>query len=219
MSVTPELWTGVKVDMQSVLGPAKTITAISKANPGVITATHDFANGDYVLLLVNGMTELAGVFRVVNISTTVSFQAEAVSGGTGLDTTNFQTFTDGTAQKITFGTSISSMLDLNGSGGDPDKIDTTTIHDVIRKQAYGIPSALEYSSSNLWDISDTGQQKLNEASLAGADRAFKFRFRSGKIMVFSGRVAFSATPTGSAQDKVTSPLSISANTFPRYYTA
>jgi hypothetical protein len=212
-----EIWSGVAVNMESARGIAKTITAISKAAPGVILATHDFVNGDYVELKVSGMTQLNGIFRVVSIATTVSFQVEAVSGGLGIDTTLYDSFTSGTAEKITFGTSITTAVDVNGSGGDPNKIDITTIHDVISKMQLGIPSALEYTMNHLWDISSVAQQQMNAASLAGTQKAFKFVFKSGKIMVFAGSISFSGVPTGSAQDKVLVQMTLSAQTFPRFY--
>lgn len=214
-------WSNVAVAMQSALGVAKTITAISKAAPGVVTATHDFANGDYVVLNVSGMYQLNGqVYRVVAVSTTVSFQLEAISGGTGIDTTTFDTFSSGTAQKITFGTSITTATSMSASGGDFDFIDTTTIHTNQKTQIPGAANPLSYSFDNIWDISDAGQTAMKIASDAQAQRAFKFTFGTGgKIMVFTGYVGFTGAPTGSAQDKVVSPATVTAFGAPNYYSA
>ncbi|MCL5460161.1 hypothetical protein M3M33_16100, partial [Loigolactobacillus coryniformis] len=56
---------GLAMAMQSALGAAKTLTAISKASSGVFTGTHDFTAGDFVLLLVEGMKEVNNrVFQV-----------------------------------------------------------------------------------------------------------------------------------------------------------
>jgi len=45
------------VQIQSALAAAKTITAISKVSEAVVTATHDYSIGDYVLIQsVGGMT-------------------------------------------------------------------------------------------------------------------------------------------------------------------
>jgi Phage tail tube protein, TTP len=211
-----EVWAGVRVDMESARGATKTITAISKAANAVITATHDFANGDFVELEVEGMTQINGVFRVINVSTTVSFEVEDLDG-TSIDSSLFDDFSTGTAEKITFGTSITTATNVNGSGGDPDRIDITTIHDTIRRQQYGAVSPLEYTMEHNWDIANTGQKELIKASNLGLSRAFRFRFRSGKIMVFVGNVSFVGVPTGQAQDKVTSPATITAQALPRYY--
>jgi len=216
MSGQVEIWSGVRVDMESARGAKKTITAISKAANGVITATHDFANGDYVEMNVEGMTQINGVFRVIDVSGTTAFGVEDLDG-TAIDSTTFDDFVSGTAEKITFGTSITTATNVNGTGGDPDKIPTTTIHDTIKRQMYGAVSPLEYTMEHNWDIANVGQKALVAASNLGAIKAFKFKFRTGKIMVFSGNVSFVGIPTGSAQDKVTSPCTISAQALPRYY--
>ena len=218
---TVRKWSNVAVAMESALGAAKTITAISKAAPGVVTATHDFANGDFVLLSVLGMYQVNNkVYRVCNISTTVSFQLEDVSGGTGIDTTLFDTFTSGTAKKITFGTSITSAASVNASGGDWDFIDTTTIHVAQKTQIPGTANPLSYTMDHLWDITDTAQQAMKAASDLQAQKAFKFTFGTGgPIMVFVGYVGYVAAPTGTAQDKIVSPSTITAFGTPQYYSA
>jgi hypothetical protein len=209
----------VAVAMQSALGAAKTITAISKAAPGVVTATHDFSNGDYVVLTVQGMFQLNGkVFRVCNISTTVSFQLEDISGGTGISTVSYDTFTSGTAEKITFGTSITTATSIDASGGDFSYIDTTTIHTNQKTQIPGAAEPITKKFEHLWDITDAGQIAMKAASDAQAQRAFKLTYgTSGPIEVFTGYVGFTGSPNGSAQDKITSPATITAFGLPNYY--
>lgn len=205
-------WSNVAVAMQSALATSVTITAISKASPGVATATNTLANGDYVLLSIQGMYQLDGkVVRVTAVSGS-SFTLE------GVDTTTFDTFSSGTAQKITFGTSITSATSMNASGGDFDFIDTTTIHVNNKTQIPGLGNPVNYSFDNLWDAADAGQIAMKDASDAQAIRAFKFTFGTGgKIMVFAGYVGFSGAPTGQAQDKVVTPASITQFGTPTYY--
>jgi hypothetical protein len=120
-------WSGVALAVQSALAAADTITGITKADPGVVTATaHGLNNGDYVVLDVLGMHELDGrVFRVAN-KTNDTFELE------GEDTTLYNTFVSGTAEAITFGVTVNTITDLSASGGDYDFIDTTTIHELTR---------------------------------------------------------------------------------------
>lgn len=216
-------WANVAVAMQSALGAAKSITAISKAAPGVVTATHDFANGDYVKLTVNGMYQLNGkVYRVCAVSTTVSFGLEDVSTGVGIDTTAFDTFsaTGSTAEKITFGTSITTITSITAPSGGFPEIDTTTIHVNQKTSIPGTPEALTYGFESLWDVANAGQIAMKAASDAQAQRAFKITFGTGgKIMVFNGTVGFVGAPGGSAQDKVTCGGSINAQATPTYYSA
>lgn len=217
---TVRKWSNVAVSMQSAIAAAVTITAISKAAPGVVTATNTYSNGDYVLLTVQGMYQVNGrVFRVANVSGT-NFQIEDVSGGTGIDTTNFDTFSSGTAQKLTFGTTISTATSVNASGGDFDFIDTTTIHTNQKSQIPGAANAIQYTMEHLWDVTDAGQIAMKAASDAQAQRAFKFVFGvSGPVMVFVGYIGYVGTPTGSAQDKIVASSTITAFGSPTYYSA
>lgn len=206
-------WANVSLAMQSALAAAKTISGITKADPAVITATaHGYSNGDYVVLTVQGMHQLDGkVVRVANVATD-TFEAE------GVDSTAFDTFASGTAEKITFGTTITSATTVNASGGDFGFIDITTIHDNVKKQIPELANPLVYAFDNLWDPSDAGQIAMKEASDAQARRAFRFQWGTGgRIMVLTGYVGFSGAPTGNAQDKVVTPAAITAFGTPTYY--
>ena len=90
---------GLKLYMESAIGVAKTITAITKAAPGVVSSTgHGFIAGDTVLLEIQGMVELNGkLVKVGTVPTVDSFQIAGVDGSTGVDTTLYSTFSSGTA--------------------------------------------------------------------------------------------------------------------------
>lgn len=104
---TAILWTNVQVSIQSAIAAADTITGITKANPGVVTSTsHGWANGDYVYYNVDGMYQLDE--RIVRAANVTANTAEL----SGLDTTNFDTFSSGTGQVITFGTSVTTAVGI-----------------------------------------------------------------------------------------------------------
>lgn len=210
---TVRKWANVAVAMQSALAAADTISAITKANPAVVTATaHGLSNGTYVLLSVQGMWQLdKKVVRVAN-QTANTFECE------GVDSTLYETFSSGTAEAITFGTTLTSIATISASGGDFDFIDTSTIHSNVKSQIPGQANPLTYSFDNLWDMSDTAQLAMKAASDGQAERAFKFTFGSGgPIMVFAGYCGYAGAPTGNAQDKITSPAVITAFGTPTYY--
>ena len=210
---TATVWKNVAVAMQSALAAAKTITAVTKANPGVVTSTaHGFSNGDYVFLSVAGMYQLNDkVVRVANQAAN-TFELE------GVDTTLFDTFSSGTAEKITFGSSITTATNISSSGGNFEFIDATTIHGNSRAQIPGLPEATTFTMDHIWDVSDSGLLALKTASDNQAKRAFKFTFGTGgKIMTFSGYVGASLLPGGSSQQLVTTPAVITMNGTPTYY--
>jgi len=198
-------WSGVAVAMQSALAVADTITAITKANPGVASsASHGMANGAYALLSVQGMHQLEGrVTRLANVNAG-DFELE------GIDTTLFGTFSSGTAQEITFGTTLATMVDISAQGGDPEFADITTIHDLVRRQAPVVTSPFVLSFESIWDVADAGLIALKAASDAIAQRAFQFTFTTGQILVFNGYVSAALIPTGSAQDVVKTSITITS---------
>jgi len=197
---TATKWSKVAVAMQSALAAADTITGITKASTGVVTATaHGMANGDYVVITAQGMHQVDGrIFRVAN-TTTDTFEIE------GENTTDYDTFTSGSCQAITFGTTMTTALGLSGSGGDFDFIDITTIHDSVRKQLPGLASPAAYTFDHIWDVSDACLQAMKVAADNQALRAFRFTFANGQKVLFTGYVGTTLLPTGNAQDVVKTP--------------
>lgn len=210
---TAIVWKNVAVAMQSAIASDKTITAITQANPGVVSSTaHGYSDGDYVLLEVQGMYQVNQRVARVASKTTDTFQLE------GIDTTNFEAFTSGTCKKITFGTTISSATSISASGGNFDMIDTTTIHQNFRSEMPGLPQPISYTMDHIWDSTDAGQVAMKAASDIQALRAFKFTFGSGgKILVFVGYVGFSGMPGGSAQNLMTTQAVFTVNGLPTFY--
>lgn len=205
-------WLGVKVDMQSAIGAAATITALTKASPGVASATNTFTNGDFVVLEVVGMSEVnSRVFRVA-ASSGSAFTLE------GEDTTLFGTFTSGTAKKLTLGTSFSTLKTINGTGGEFDFLDVTTIHDLIKKEEPGLASPVKYDFDGFWDPSDTAQAAAIAASKLAAQRGVLFTFPGLQKMAFYGYIGASGVPQGSTGEKVTTKINMNASGVPTYYT-
>jgi len=206
------LWTKVAIAIQSVLGPALTITAITKASPGVATSTaHGLANGDFVLLDIAGMTQLDNrVFRVANVAAN-TFELE------GEDTTLYDDFVSGTAKEITFGTNLATATTVNGGGGEFDYEDTTTIHDAVRSQIPTLASPATYNFENIWDTADAGLIALKLASDNKAERCIRITFSNGQKVLFNGFVGATLLPVGSAPGKVTTPVTITMQGRPTVY--
>lgn len=209
---TPRKWVNVAIAMQSTVGPDITITAISKASEGVVTATNTLVNGEFVVMSVQGMYQLNNrVARVKAVSGT-GFTLE------GIDTTGFDVFASGSAKKVTLGTMISTVTTVTPSGGEMGYVDTTTIHNAVRTQIPGTPSPIGYSLDNIWDVSDPGLIALKAACDAQSERAFKFTFgTNGSIMVFYGQVSANLSPEGQAHGLVTTKSSMTASALPTFY--
>lgn len=208
---------GLAMAMQSATGATKTLTAISKAAPGIFTGTHDFIAGDLVLLEVQGMKEVNNrVFQVLSVSTTVSFQLEAIDGTGALDTTLFTAFTSGTAKKLTFGTAIEGVQGFTPSGGEPKFVDTTTVNDLVDTQKVVGATARSYGLTFLWDPDNAGQAAMQAAFTADSPKAFKITWPNGKFMMFYGSVGFSGMVGGASQGVTTTPASVALLGAPTY---
>lgn len=199
---TINVWSKVAVAVQTVLAAAKTITAITKASPGVASSTaHGYTDGDIVLLKVTGMTEVNHMLVRVDNSVTNAFDLE------GVDTTLFSTFVSGTAEKLTFGASASTFTDVNASGGEPKPVDITTIHDDTDREQPGSKTALSYSFASLWDPADAALVELKKADNVKGERCVALTFASGAKVYFNCYPSASLAPGGSKGEAVTTQVS------------
>lgn len=199
------IWKGVQVAMQSAVEPTpKTVTGITKANPGVAAvAAHGYTNGDYLRF-----KNMQGMYQVNNRVLRVAGSTAGNFNLDGEDTTLYDTFISGQVEKLTFGTVFSTLLDCSVAGGDFPEIDTTTIHDVQKSSVPGLPSALVITSNSIWDVSDVTLKAAKAASDAQALRAFLLTFQNGQKFVINGYIGCTLSPAGSAQDKVTTQIKI-----------
>lgn len=205
--MSAKVWSSVAIAVQSALAAAVTIDSISKASPAEVGYTGtDPSNGDIVLLKVQGMSQLdyrlARVANVDGVGNT--FELE------GIDSTNFDTFSAGTFEVVTFGTTLSVVGDLSVSGGDFNMIDVTTIHDNVNKQIPGNANPINISMNCNWDPADAGLAALKAASDNKEIRAIRIAFADGAKVFFAGYIGATNFPTGSAQQKVSTPVSVTA---------
>ena len=205
---------GSKFYFSQTFAATKTVSAVTNANPAVATSTaHGYSNGDYVVLSVTGMFELDNVVARVAGVATDSFQLE------GIDSTLYTTFSAGTAKKITFGASMTTAVGVNASGGESEFADTTTIHDLVKKRAPTVVSAVSMTLDSIWDPSNAALQQLNAASKTKTKRAVQIRFADGTRMLGSVYVAAPLVPTGSAGEVVKTPVSLEFQGLPQVYTS
>ena len=154
--------TNVTVEVQATTDTAITVTAITKANPGVATsAGHGKANGDILYFdIASGMVELNGqAVRIANI-TTDTFELES------LDTTDYTTFTSGTATEVLTFSTLSNSQNISMPDATPEKIDITTLIDRSKQYTYGLPDAPDGSISGLYDPLSTAVGLVKAATKA-----------------------------------------------------
>lgn len=210
-------WKNVGIDVQTALSAAQTVTAISKAATGVITYSGtDPANGDYIVLTSNGMHQVNDrIFRLANVnagSNTAELEGEA--------TTDYDTFTSGSFEIVTFGASFASTQNINASGGELQFDDITTVHDNVRKEAPTLANGMTMDMENFFDVSDPGWIECNKAYKAqgaASKRAIRLRFGSTHKMVFLAYPGAAGVPTGQAQGAVKTNVSLKGQGIPTLY--
>ena len=198
-------WVKVGVAFESLLGSAKTMSAVSLASPGQVTsAAHGLANGDYVRYdITNGMQQLADrVLRISNVLTN-TWDIEGVDTSSGYDA-----FVAGTAKKVTLGNSFTTLMDAAPSGGEQQFITYRLLHDDIENQIPSVKSAQVYTFRSLWDPADATLIAAETASDQSAQKAVLFTFSNGRKYVFSGYVGFNFSPAGQAGELVECSLTI-----------
>jgi hypothetical protein len=144
----------------------KTITAVSKANPAVVTSTaHGYANGDVVRIAgVVGMTDLNGEVFVINNVTTNTFDL------VDTDSTGYATYTSGgTAAKGVF-SNFCELTGYNRAGGSSPEIDATSLCSTASEFELGLPDF------------GTTQLDYNFAPRTSVQTALESLYRSGAKM-------------------------------------
>lgn len=133
-----------------VLEPAKTVTGVSSADPGVVTAAaHGYANGDWIKLFeVNGPIELNQQTYVVAGVTTNTFQLKDTFGN-DVDTTVLDAYiSGGKAYRIYTVTTTYDADDLDVLRAHQSRSQITLTHPLYK------PRALVRVSDTNWTITD-----------------------------------------------------------------
>lgn len=208
------IWKKVGVDIQTALAAALAISAISKASQAVVSyaaTASDPAAGDYVLLKdIVGMDQVNNmVVRVLSADANANtFVCE------GLDSTLFDTFVSGNMQIITFGQSMSTVMDISGSGGDPKFTPTTTIHSDLDTEASAGFNAVKFTGKSFFKPDNAALIALRAATRSKTPLAIRFRFANGTKVAFYANVAVSMVPGGSAGAAVDTPVVFGALNVP-----
>jgi hypothetical protein len=170
---------------------AKTITGITSADPGVVSAAaHGYSINDIVLIDgVVGMTQVNNrAFVVYNTSSplpTGTFQLKGVD--TSLST--YSTYTSGgSAYKQTM-TEIAQVRTFTAFDGEDNDIDVTHLRSIAEESLTGVPRTGNMQMT-LWLPStvDIGQRKLQTLRESQSQAVFSIQLSSGLIAAFVGRV-------------------------------
>lgn len=183
---------GSSQQFSQTFASAKTITALTNANPAVATSTaHGYATNDEILLTSGWEDATDSVYKVTVIDAN-SFSIQ------GLDTSNTSFFPAGTgtgsAQKLSGWTAIPQVLTISSSGGDARFTDVAPLS---KRNAVKIPTGFNATSVTLslaHDASNANYQTMLGISRTLTKVAFKQAISGGATTYGYGYMNVSEMP-------------------------
>ena len=183
---------GSSQQFSQTFASAKTITALTNANPAVATSVaHGYTTGDEILL-TSGWEDATDSVYKITVLTADTFSIQ------GLDTTNTGFYPAGTgagtAQKISGWTSIPQVLTISGSGGDARFTDVQLL---AKRNSLKIPTGFNATSITLSLAHDAAN--ANYVTMVGISRnlskvAFKQVISGGSVTYGYGYLSVSEMP-------------------------
>ena len=183
---------GSSQQFSQTFASAKTITALTNANPAVATSTaHGYATDDEILLTSGWEDATDSVYKVTVIDAN-SFSIQ------GLDTSDTSFFPAGTgtgsAQKLSSWTAIPQVLTISSSGGDARFTDVAPLS---KRNAVKIPTGFNATSVTMslaHDASNANYQTMLGISRTLTKVAFKQVISGGATTYGYGYMNVSEMP-------------------------
>lgn len=205
---------GSTFQVQTGYAATKTITGITKANPGVVSsAAHGLLLGAIgKIAAVAGMTEVNGNLYVVNNPASGTFELA------GTDTTNYTTYTSGGTFAPAVMSSFCELTGVNQQDDTADEIEVSTICSTAKEFEQGLSGSGTLQLDFNLAPNEAVQTALRTAKLSGDAIGFKITLPgSGGSLIMFGTVqqtsftgAVNGVWTASATIKLTGPIFVLA---------
>lgn len=183
---------GSSQQFSNTLAAAKTITAITNANPAVATCTgHGYTTGDEIMLSSGWEDATDSVYKIESVDSN-SFKI------LGLDSTNTSFFPagsgGGSAQKLSAWTAIPQVLTISASGGDAR---FTDVNPLAKRNGIRIPTGFNATSVTLslgFDATTPAYKTMVGISRSLSKVAFKQVLSGGSVQYGYGYLTVSEFP-------------------------
>ena len=183
---------GSSQQFSNTLAAAKTITAITNANPAVATCTaHGYTTGDEIMLSSGWEDATDSVYKIESVDSN-SFKI------LGLDSTNTSFFPagsgGGSAQKLSAWTAIPQVLTISASGGDAR---FTDVNPLAKRNGIRIPTGFNATSVTLslgFDATTPTYKTMVGISRSLSKVAFKQVLSGGAVQYGWGYLTVSEFP-------------------------
>ena len=183
---------GSSQQFSNTLAAAKTITAITNANPAVATCTaHGYTTDDEIMLSSGWEDANDSVYKIESVDAN-SFKI------LGLDSTNTSFFPTGSgggsAQKLSAWTAIPQVLTISASGGDAR---FTDVNPLAKRNGIRIPTGFNATSVTLslgFDATTPAYKTMVDISRSLSKVAFKQVLSGGSVQYGYGYMSVSEFP-------------------------
>ena len=183
---------GSSQQFSNTLAAAKTITAITNANPAVATCTaHGYTTGDEIKLSSGWEDANDSVYKIESVDAN-SFKI------LGLDSTNTSFFPagsgGGSAEKLSAWTAIPQVLTISASGGDAR---FTDVNPLAKRNGIRIPTGFNATSVTLslgFDATTPAYKTMVGISRSLSKVAFKQVLSGGSVQYGYGYLTVSEFP-------------------------
>lgn len=175
---------GVTVRVANVMAAAKTVSAVTKANPGVATSSaHALANGAIGFFSnVSGMVQLEGQAAIVANQATNTFELKGLNTSSYSDFSGSCSFTPVSSWHV-----LSECDQYSTGGGEAAELDTTCLIDVVARSENGNLAAQNVTLNiKTTTVPSAGMQAIIDAAKAGASLVFSIVLADGALRVFYG---------------------------------
>jgi hypothetical protein len=209
---------GTLFAIASGYGAAKTMSALSNANPGVATleASHGVATGE-MIEVTSGWSKLNG--RIVKAGT-VATNDVPLSGINTTSTTLYPAGTGtGTVREITGWTQIQQVLSVESNGGEQQFLEYQFVEDDDQKRVPTSKSASGLTMSVADDPSLAWNAIVSAANDDKLPRAIRATLPSGATIFYNAYVTVNDTPSMNVNNIMAVQVTLSLLARPVRYAA
>lgn len=174
---------GVRVEVGKTEGAAKTVSAVSQANPGVATSNEHGLSAKSVgyFRTVSGMVNLEGMAARLSAVDANTFTLEDI------DTTSMPAFNSGQFVPITAWATLAKSTSISEGGGEGDKLNASTLLDNIKQELNGLLAAETFNIGLLAEsLASEALQIVRRAARTSSLLVFRITWNNGDVLVFRG---------------------------------
>ncbi len=212
-----QLPNGVVISLATTYAAADTVSAISNANPGVVTSNaHGLNDGD-IVEMTSGWSRLNDRIVRVDSPAANTFNLE------GIDTSNTTSYPvgtgTGTARAVSAWQQIQQILTSTTNGGEMQFSTYSFLEQDFETQipTQSSPMTIELSIAD--DPALAGYIALKEAAEARDKRAIRLQMPNGSVLYANGYVSFNETPTMTKNEVMAVRATINLTARPTRYTS